>query len=158
MVWLASLAPAWPYFDGEHGASNLASRPIMPIRSTLKNGIVYTEITGEISYEITCQQIDYIVSLKSKIKNHYEFSDLTKVVGVDLTGDDMEKIAHYLEKSKGLYPHTYVAYFVANDFQYGMARMFETHMELADHPMKIGVFSEKEEALQFLNNAKKTYG
>lgn len=130
----------------------------MPIESSIRNGMVCTELMGEINYDITCQHIDFIASLKPRIQILYELTDFTNVTGVNLTDDDMQKIGYYLEQSKGTYPHSYIAYYVVNDFQFGMARMFQIHMELADHPMVIQVFRDKEEALQFLKDAMKKHG
>lgn len=124
----------------------------------LNDGIVYTEIIGEIKYDIICQQIDFIASLKNKMKNHYEFSDFTNVTGIHLSINDMERIAHYLEKSGSTYPHPHIAYYVVNDFQFGMARMFQTHVEFAEHPVVIRVFRNRDKALQFLKSAMKRYG
>lgn len=130
----------------------------MPIKSTIKDGMIFTEITGEINYNNTCQQIDFIASLKTKIKNLYELSDFTKVTNINLTADDLDNIASYLEKSKGTYPHSFVAYYVVNEFQYGMARMFQTHIELNDQPIVIKIFKDKEKALLFLKQSMERHG
>lgn len=141
-----------------HGQVTVYCTGSMTIQSTIKNGIVYTCITDEINYEITRQHIDFIISLKDKIKNHYEFSDLTEITAITLTNDDMEKIAVYLEPSMGMYPHTYIAYYVKTDFQYGMARMFQISMEVTEFPMVIKIFRDKEKAIEFLKKAKQKHG
>ena len=44
----------------------------MPVKSRVSEGIVYTEITGEIDFDVVLQQCDFIASLKDEVKNHYE--------------------------------------------------------------------------------------
>lgn len=130
----------------------------MSIESKLKDGIIYTKVSGELNYETTCKQIEFIASLRDEINNHFEISDLSGVTKISLTTDDMAKISSIINQAGGIFPHSVVCYYVTDDFQYGMARMFETYMDIAELPMKIQIFKEKEKAIDYLNCQIEKYG
>jgi hypothetical protein len=81
----------------------------MPIQSKIINGIVYTEISGELNYDLVIQHIDFIVSLKDKIDNHYELHDFTNIKRINLSSDDMASIASYAMPTANTFQHACIA-------------------------------------------------
>lgn len=127
----------------------------MPIKSTITDGIIYTEISGDLNFNLVIQHIDFIVSSKDKIADHYELHDFTSVKRIDLSADDMGRIASYSKQTAHTFQNSCVAIYANNDFVYGMARMFKTFFELDEHPAIIRIFRNKENANQFLRNKRK---
>ena len=124
----------------------------MPINTTITDGIVYTDISGELNLELVLQHIDLIVSMGSKLTNHYELHDFTNVEGIRLSSDDMARIASYAVEKTYPFQHSYIAIYANNEFTFGMARMFEIFFELANHPTIIQIFKDKKDAIQFLKD------
>jgi len=130
----------------------------MPIKSTIVDGIIYTEVSGEINYDQVIMQIDFIFTLKDKIVCRYELHDHSNTEGINLTVDDMKKIASYSTKAKNIFQHSFAAIYAPTDFTFGIARMFQTFYELEDHSITVNIFRDKEEAIQFLMKQKRNYG
>ena len=130
----------------------------MPIQSTIIDGIIYTELSGQINYDIVIKQIDFISSLKGKIVNRYEFHDHTNTESINLTADDISKIAAYSIKTKNIFQHSFLAIYAPNDFTFGIARMFAAFYELEEHTIHAEIFRSKEDAIQFLKNKMSKYG
>jgi hypothetical protein len=90
-----------------------------------------------------------IMGHQERLSNDPEFDpsysqllDFTQVTKVELSSDDVRLAAR-----KNVYlPHSRRAMVVNNDFQYGLARMFEIHRELAGE-VGIRVFRSIDEAL-----------
>jgi hypothetical protein len=130
----------------------------MPIRSNIINGIIYTEISGEINHDSVIEQTDFILSLKDKIVNRYELHDHTNTTSINLSFEEIRNIAAYSEKTKDIFRISYLAVYAPNDVTFGIARMFETLFELKKHTINVSIFRNKEEAIAFLKAKKNEYG
>ncbi len=130
----------------------------MPIKSTIVDGIIYTEVSGEINYGQVIMQIDFIFTLKDKIVCRYELHDHSNTEGINLTTDDMRKIASYSTKVKNIFKHSFVAIYAPTDLTFGIASMFQTFYEIEEHTIIVEIFRDKEEAKQFLMKQKIIYG
>ena len=130
----------------------------MPIKSTIIDGIIYTELSGEINYNSVIQQINFIASLKGKIENRYELLDHTNITDLNISPDEIPRLAEYSKKTEDVFPISFVAAYVPNDLTFGMVRMFMTHYELQEHSINVSVFRDKEEAIQLLKDKKSEHG
>ncbi len=124
----------------------------MPISSKIVDGIIYTEISGELDFPLVIQHIDFIVSCKDRLENHYELHDFTNVKRINLSPNDMAKVASYGIQTESAFEHSYIAVYAKDDFTFGMARMFKTNLELSKNPTIVKIFRNKEDAIQFLIN------
>lgn len=124
----------------------------MPIDSTLLDGIIYTEFSGEINYDMVIKQIEFIHSLKDKVDIQYELHDHTNTEGIKLSAADIRQIAAYSLKIKDIFQHSYLAVYAPNDFTFGIARMFESIFELEAHSLNVRIFRSKEDAIRFLKD------
>ena len=130
----------------------------MPIQSTLRDGIIYTELSGEIVYDAVIAHTDFIFSLAGQVNNQYELHDHTRTQGMNLFADDIRKIAAYSLKLRNIFQHSFIAVYAPSDFAYGIARMFEAYFELADHSIQAQIFRDKTEAIEFLTHHMARYG
>jgi len=130
----------------------------MSIRSTVKDGIIFTEFSGEINYDVAIQQTEFIMSLKDRIVNQYELHDHTHTERINFSSNDIRKIAAYSIKTKDIFQHSFLAIYAPNDFTFGIARMFEAFFKLEGHPIDAGIFRDKEEAIQFLKTKMSVFG
>ena len=130
----------------------------MPIKCTLEDGIVYTEISGELNLEVARSHMEYLASLKDRIRNLYEMEDLNGVTKVSFSADDFHKMVRVATKPQQTYKHEFLAYYAETDFAFGMARMAQIYFELNGHPMHIEVFKDRGEAIRFLKEKKAQYG
>lgn len=126
----------------------------MPTKSTITDGIIYTEISGEISYNTVIQQIDFISSLKEKITNRFELIDHTNITNINISSDEIVSIAAYSKKMIDFFPVSFAAIYVPNDVTFGMVRMFETWYQLQEHSINVSIFRNKAEAIRFLTDKK----
>ena len=63
----------------------------MTIKSTVKDGIVYTEFSGEMTLETSIKHIDFIASLKNQLTSIYEIHDHTNTNGINMSAKDIQK-------------------------------------------------------------------
>lgn len=124
----------------------------MTIRSTLVEGMIHKDISGELDLPLVIQHIDFIVSLKDKLKNHYELHDFENVKSINLSSKDMKKIASYGLQVANAFGHSCIAVYANNDSSFGMARMFVAYLEMSNNPTDIKLFRNKEDATQFLRD------
>ena len=130
----------------------------MPIRSTIINDIIYTEISGEIDYNTVVQQIDFISSLEGKIDNRYELFDHTNITKISIPLDEIREITKYAKKKEDVFQASYVAIYVPNDFTFDILGMFEIWYQLRKRLINVSIFRNKEEAIQFLTDKKREHG
>ena len=130
----------------------------MPIKSTISDGIIYTEISGEINYDLVVKQIDFILSLKDKLVNRYELHDHTDTNLINISSDDIQKMAVASKTTRDIFKHSFLAVYAPTDYTFGIARMFMTFFELSEHTINVKIFRNKEEAIQFLKDCKHRYG
>ena len=130
----------------------------MPIKCTLKDGIVHTEISGELTFEVARSHMEHLVSLKDRIRNLYEIEDLNAVTKVSFSADDFHRMVRVATKPQQTYEHEFLAYYAETDFAFGMARMAQIYFELSGHPMHIEIFKDRDEAIRFLKEKKARYG
>jgi hypothetical protein len=130
----------------------------MPIKSTIIDGIIYTELSGEIDFDTVIQQIDFISSLKNKIANRYELLDHTNITKMNISSDEIHRLAMYSKKTEDVFPISFAAVYAPNDLTFGKVRMFMSHYELAGHSINVSIFRNKEEAIQFLKHKKSEHG
>ena len=130
----------------------------MPIKSTIIDGIIYTELSGEIDFDTVIQQIDFIASLKDKICNRYELLDHTNITDINISPDAIPMLAEYSKKTEDIFPTSLVAVYVPNDLTFGKVRMFMAYYEMEGHSVNVSVFRNKKEAIQFLKNKKSEHG
>ena len=130
----------------------------MPISLKIVEGIIYTEISGDLDLPLVIEHIDFIVSCKDKLQNHYELHDFTNVKRINLSSDDMGKIASYGMRAANAFEHSCIAVYANTDLTFGMARMFEISLELSKNPTTVKIFRNKENAIQFLRNEMKRNG
>lgn len=130
----------------------------MPIQSRIAEGIIYTEISGELRYTSVIQHIDFIVSCRDQLKNHFELHDFSHATHINISSEDMGKIAAYGMQTAKVFEYSCIAVYANNDFAYGMARMFEISLELSENPTTIQIFRNREDAVQFLKEKLKKHG
>ena len=122
----------------------------MPINTTILDGIIYTELSGEIDLDAIITYSDFIFSLKDKLVSRYELHDHTNTKSINLSSEDISQIAAYSIKTEGIFQHTVLAVYATGDYTFGIARMFEMVFEVEDRPITVEIFRNKEDALQFL--------
>ncbi len=147
-----------PLVSGELCVRHQTECANMPIRSKILEGIIYTEISGELNSPLVIQHIDFIVSCKDKLENHYELHDFTNVKRINISSDEMGRITSYGMQTANVFKHSYIAIYANTDLAFGMARMFEISMELSKNPTIIKIFRKKDNAIQFLRNEMKKNG
>lgn len=125
----------------------------MVINSRIDRGIIYTEIVGVLTYDLCVQHIDFIYGLRGKIDSQYELHDFSQVESIELSGDDMSGIVTYAQKAKNIFRNSYLAIYANSDLTFGLARMFETYLDIGENPTIIKIFRNKEDAIRFLNDA-----
>lgn len=128
----------------------------MPIESTLRDGIIFTELSGEIDYEQVVKYIDFIASLKGKLPCRYELHDHTNTERLNFKADDVRSIAACSIKTKNIFKHSFLAIYAPNDFTFGIARMFQAFYDIDNNPIHAGIFKDKEDAMQFLEKHMKS--
>jgi hypothetical protein len=129
----------------------------MPIKSTIKDEIIYTEFPDELNYDVIINHIDYIFSLKNKMVNQYELHDHTNTQKIHLSADDIGKIAQYSLKINGIFQKAFLAVYTPNDYTFGIARMFEAFYSMEGHSIHVKIFRDREDALEFLKDKKRKY-
>ena len=122
----------------------------MPINTTILDGIIYTELSGEINLDAIITYSDFIFSLKDKLVNRYELHDHTNTKSINLSSEDISQIAAYSIKTESIFQHTVLAVYAPSDYTFGIARMFEMVFEVEDRSIYVEIFRNKEDALQFL--------
>jgi hypothetical protein len=130
----------------------------MPIQSRLIDGIIYTEVSGEINYDLVVKQINFILSLKDKIVNRYELHDHTNTDSINLSFEEISSIATLSHKTKDIFQVSFLAVYAPNDVTFGIARMFETFYDLEEHTINASIFRNKEKAIKFLKTNQNKYG
>lgn len=130
----------------------------MPVTSAIIDGIIYTEMSGEINYDHVIMHVDFLVTLKDTIVNRYELHDHSNTENISLTADDILKIAKYSIKAENIFKHTFLAIYAPTDLSFGIARMSETFYALEKHSMVSKIFNDREKAIQFLMEQKRKYG
>ena len=130
----------------------------MTIESRLVDGIIYTELSGEIDYDSVMQQMDFILSLKDKILNRYELHDHTNTDSINLSFEEINDVAERSQRTKNIFQNSFLAVYAPNDLTFGIARMFKTFFDLEKHTMNVSIFRNKEEAIKFLQTNKNRYG
>ncbi len=130
----------------------------MPIESTIIDGIIYTGLSGEVSYDMVTKYIDYISSLKDKLVCRYELHDHTNTESISLSSDDIQHIAEYSIKTQNIFQHSFLAIYAPNDFTFGIARMFQAFYDIQENPIAAQIFRSREVAIQFLQDKKNIYG
>ena len=130
----------------------------MPAKWTILDGIIYTELSGEVNYDMIMKYIDFISSLKGKIVNRYELHDHTNTTNINLSADDIRNIAEYSMKNNDIFDQFFLAIYAPNDLTFGMARMFESFYEIKNRKINSQIFRDKEDAIQFLKNKMSEYG
>ena len=130
----------------------------MPIDSTIIDGIIYTELSGEINYESVIKHLDFILSLKDKVVVRYELHDHRNTESINLTTDDIHRIAVSSMKVQDIFQNSFLAVYAPDDFTFGIARMFEGFFEMEENPIEAGIFRKKEDAIRFLKAKMREYG
>ena len=130
----------------------------MPIESRLTDGIIYTELSGAITFDVVVDYIDFIYSLKDDIDCRYELHDHTKTARLNLTIDDIRNIVTYAGKTSDIFRHSFLAVYATNDLTFGVARMFEAFYEMAKRRIHAEIFRSREAAIQYLTAKKSEYG
>ncbi len=130
----------------------------MPIKSTIMDGIIYTEISGEINYDDVIKQTDFIFSPKDKIDNKYELHDHTNTEGIKLSTDEIRKVVEYAKGKTQDFQQSFLAIYAPNDFTFGIARIFESFFEIKEISTNAKIFRDKEDAIQFLKSKMSKHG
>jgi len=128
----------------------------MTIKSTIAHDIIYTEFSGELVLEAALKHIDFILSLKNQFSSIYEVHDHTNTNAIKLSADDIQKIASYSIKLKDYFRPYFISIYAPTDFTFGMARMFQAYYTIAGHVINTEIFRNKEVAIQFLKDNKRT--
>ena len=128
------------------------------IDATVKDGIIYTEIEGELIYDMVVYQIDYIVGLRDQIEHHFEFSDLSKVTGINLSSTEMDNLGKHALATQNTFERTFAVYYAPNDFTFGMGRMFQTFFGLNKHRMVIEISKDRDEAIRWIIERQAQFG
>lgn len=130
----------------------------MPIKPEIIDGIVYTEISGEIGYDEIIRQADFVLTLKEKLTCLYELHDHTHTKNINISADDIPKVATRLSETQNIFTYYFLAIYAPSDFVFGLARMFETFFEINGHTVQAKIFRDKDAAIQFLKDKKERYG
>jgi hypothetical protein len=130
----------------------------MPIQSRLIDGIIYTEVSGEINYDLVVKQKNFILSLKDKIVNRYELHDHTNTDSINLSFEEISNISTHSPKTEDVFQVSFLAIYAPNEVTYGIARMFVALYELRGHTINVSIFKNKEEAVKFLKTNQNKYG
>ena len=123
----------------------------MPIKTKIREGIIYTELSGEISYDVIIDYIDFIGSLKGEIDCRYELHDHTNTASLKLSTDDIRNITSYAIKTNDIFQQSFLAIYAPNDITYGMARMFGAFYEMENRRIHAEIFRNRENAIHYLN-------
>ena len=123
----------------------------MSFESEVREGIVFTRVTGELDNLQAIEHLKLVRELGAGFDVYRELMDLSGVERVTQTSEQIKMLAGEAEPLE-MFKKIYLAIFAESELAYGLSRMFQVFAELAENPVEIQVFREKQEALEWLKS------
>ena len=121
----------------------------MSIKLEFRDGIVYAEISGELTFDIAFQHLRRLEEISENTEPLKELLDFTNCEQISLSSAEINQAA---EQGKWLsQSSTYILAICApTDLHYGLSRMFQTFQELAGNKFEIQIFRDLASAQEWL--------
>ena len=124
----------------------------MAIKTEFEDGILHSNVLGELTFEQAMQHLRNIEDIAEKTKILREILDFTECKDISLSS---EQLLHTVqagnEPLKKLSSYR-LAIFATSDFQYGLSRMFQIFHENVNSNIEIKIFKNRTSALNWLKS------
>lgn len=120
------------------------------IREVLSDeGLTVLRVTGRISFDHIIDELTRFY--KEELTNNMIWN-FSKAEGTDLSGNDMQNIISHTKEFGHLRDNGKTAFVISSSLGYGLGRMYDSLAQIAEHPIKHGVFRSYEEAVEWINS------
>ena len=111
--------------------------------------ITVLKVTGD----VTCDQIigELTRIYEEEITNNYIW-DFASAVVKNLTGNDLQQIIAHAKEYRHLRENGKTAFIISTSLGYGLGRMYDSLAQVADHPVKHGVFRSYDDAFAWIGS------
>jgi hypothetical protein len=111
--------------------------------------ITVLKITGE----VTCDQIiDELTLIYEEEVTRNFIWDFSIARGKSLTGNDLQQIVTHTKEYGHLRKNGKTAFVISTSLGFGLGRMYDSLAQVADHPVKHGVFRSYDEAVAWIES------
>ena len=111
------------------------------------NKITIFRVTGTMIYD---QIIDEITQFYEDDFTDHVIWDLSNADVKNLSSDEVGKIVSHTKEFGHLRDNCKTAFVMSSSLAYGLGRMYDTLTQVADHPVKNGLFRNFEEAVAWI--------
>ena len=101
------------------------------------------KVTGKVTSD---QIIDEITRIYEKQVTKNFIWDFSNAFGKDLTGNDLQKIITHTKEFGHMRENGKTAFIISTSLGYGLGRMYDSLAQVAEHPVRHGVFRSYDEA------------
>ena len=106
-------------------------------------------VTGDIDVEQICDELTGFYQGKFTRNVIWDFSNAR---GKNLSGNDLQMIVSHSKELSHVRKDGKTAFVISTSLGYGLGRMYDSLAQVADHPIKYGVFRNYDEAVDWISN------